>query len=177
LRIVGGKYKGRVLNTFNGKDIRPTSDMVRESLFNILQFKIYGATFLDLFCGTGAMGIEALSRGASKVVFNDASKDSVALLIKNIEKCKIEEEYEVKNRDAIVLLDTIGEQFDFIYIDPPYSTDLGERALNRVANCLTEDGVAIFEDEREFDKKIDGLTVVDKRKYGRAYLTFFKKEN
>ena len=176
MRIVGGKYKGRVLNTFDGKDVRPTSDMVRESLFNILQFKIFGATFLDLFCGTGAMGIEALSRGAKSVTFNDASKNSIALLRKNLEKCKVTGDYKIKNQDAIFLIENSTEQFDFIYIDPPYSTDLGIRVLEKVKNCLSDEGVAIFEDERPFEEKIDGLTAYDKRKYGRAYLTFFKKE-
>ena len=123
------------------------------------------------------MGIEALSRGAKKVVFNDLSKESINLLKKNIEKCKIEEQVEIKNRDAVTFLQTSTEKFDYVYIDPPYSTDLGQKALENVANCLTEEGIAIFEDEREFDKQISGLTVCDKRKYGRAYLTFFKKEN
>ena len=86
MRIVGGKYRSRVLTSFAGEDVRPTSDMVRESLFNILQGKIAGKTFLDLFCGTGAVGIEALSRGANKVTFNDLSKDSIALTKKNLEK-------------------------------------------------------------------------------------------
>ena len=86
MRIVGGKYKGRVLVGFDGNKIRPTSDMARESLFNILQNIIYGADFLDLFCGTGAMGIEAISRGAHSVTFNDADKNSLAVLKKNLEK-------------------------------------------------------------------------------------------
>ena len=86
MRIVGGKYKGRVLAEFKGQDIRPTADMVRESLFNILQFKIFSASFLDLFSGTGAMGIEALSRGAKKVHFNDADKKSIAVLKQNLSK-------------------------------------------------------------------------------------------
>lgn len=177
MRIVGGKYKGRVLATFDGKDVRPTSDMVRESLFNILQFKIYGATFLDLFCGTGAMGIEALSRGAKSVTFNDASKNSIGLLKTNLAKCKVEEQYQIKNQDALFFLESNAEQFDFVYIDPPYSTDLGKKALEKVKNCLSDDGVAIFEDEKPFESQIEGLIQIDKRKYGRAYLTFFKKEN
>ncbi len=177
MRIVGGKYKGRVLCSFNGKDVRPTSDMVRESLFNILQFRIIGANFLDLFCGTGAMGIEALSRGAKSVTFNDLSRESLNLLKANLQKCKVEEDYQIKNRDAIGLLTDAGETFDIIYIDPPYSTELGKKALENASKCLRDNGVAIFEDEKPFTQEIKGLKITDNRKYGRAYLTFFGKED
>ena len=106
MRIVGGKYKGRRLAEFKGRDIRPTSDQTRESLFNILQFRIYGKSFLDLFCGTGAVGIEAYSRGAGKVVLNDVSRESVKLAKANLEKLGIAD-VEVKTSDALTLLDTV----------------------------------------------------------------------
>ena len=175
MRIVGGKYKGRALNEFSGTDIRPTADKVRESLFNILQFKIYGSNFLDLFCGTGAMGIEALSRGANSVTFNDASKKSLELLKKNLAKLKVDDEYRISNYDAITLLKTTTDKFDVIYIDPPYKTDLGIKALSVVESALNNDGIVVFEDEKPFEDKIFGLTVYDQRKYGRVHLTFFKK--
>jgi 16S rRNA G966 N2-methylase RsmD len=88
---------------FGGYDVRPTSGKVRESFFNIIQNSIYGAKFLDLFCGTGAMGIEALSRGASKVQFNDRSRESLSILRKNLDKLKVEEDYIVTNLDALAL--------------------------------------------------------------------------
>ena len=175
MRIVGGKYRGRVLTEFAGKDIRPTSDQARESLFNILQFKIYGKTFLDLFCGTGAVGIEALSRGAEKVTFNDMDKRSIEVLKKNLSKLKVEEPYCIKNTDALVLLSGAIDKYDYIYIDPPYKTDLGVRALSLVINSLEDDGTVIFEDEKPFSGQIDGLKIVDTRKYGRIHLTFFQK--
>lgn len=175
MRIVSGKYKGRVLCEFDGDRIRPTGDKVRESLFNILQFKVFGSSFLDLFCGTGAMGIEALSRGAKNVVFNDYSKDSLNLLKKNLAKLKVDEQYSVKNFDAVTYLEGTSDKFDIVYIDPPYASDLGERALKVVCRVLTDDGIVILEGEREFCESVSDLTVYDKRKYGRAYLTFFKK--
>ena len=175
MRIVGGKYRGRVLTEFVGRDIRPTSDKARESLFNILQFKVFGKTFLDLFCGTGAVGIEALSRGAKKVTFNDLDKRSIELLRKNLDKLKVEEEYCVKNGDALNLLKSTAEKFDYIYIDPPYKTDLGVGALQIVADVLAEGGTVIFEDEKPFTAFAPGLKVVDERKYGRIHLTFFQK--
>ena len=175
MRIVSGKYKGRVLCEFDGDRIRPTGDKVRESLFNILQFKVIGSSFLDLFCVTGAMGIEALSRGAKNVVFNDYSKDSLNLLKKNLAKLKVDEQYSVKNFDAVTYLEGTSDKFDIVYIDPPYASNLGERALKVACRVLTDGGIVILEGEREFCESVSGLTVYDKRKYGRAYLTFFKK--
>ena len=174
MRIVGGIYKGRKLNEFKGGQVRPTSDMVRESLFNILQFKIQGKTFLDLYCGTGAVGIEALSRGAKRVTFNDASRASIALLKKNLAKLKVDEECKICNLDALTLLKS-GGNYDIIYIDPPYKSDLGVNALKLVSGALSDNGIAIFEDEKPFNGTVDGLTVYDTRKYGRVHLTFFKK--
>ncbi len=175
MRIVGGKYKHRVLTEFKGKDVRPTSDMAREAIFNILQFKIIDKTFLDLFCGTGAMGIEALSRGAKSVHFNDADRKSIALLKENLNKLKVDEEYSISNLDGITLLKNTDKKFDFIYLDPPYNTDLGVSALEVVSNALSDNGLVIFEDQKPFNKEINNLKIVDARKYGRIHLTFFSK--
>ena len=174
MRIVGGIYRGRTLLSFSGDDVRPTPDMVRESLFNILQFRIKGATFLDLFSGTGAMGIEALSRGAKTVTFNDRARESVALLKKNLDKIGITENIKVFNKDALDLLKS-GEKYDIIYIDPPYKTDLGLKALSLVKEAMSDNGLVIFEDEKEFLGQVEGLKITDKRKYGRVRLTFFEK--
>lgn len=174
MRIVGGIYRGRTLLSFSGDDVRPTPDMVRESLFNILQFRIKGATFLDLFSGTGAMGIEALSRGARTVTFNDRARESVALLKKNLDKIGITENIKVFNKDALDLLKS-GEKYDIIYIDPPYKTDLGLKALCLVKEAMSDNGLVIFEDEKEFLGQVEGLKITDKRKYGRVRLTFFEK--
>ena len=176
MRIVAGKYRGRTLLAFDGDKIRPTSDKARESLFNILQLKVPNAKFLDLFCGTGAMGIEALSRGAKKVVFNDFSRESLTLLKKNLEKVKVEEDYEIVNFDAVNFLRNTTEKFDVIFLDPPYKSELGLKCLPFISVALDDDGIAILEDEKEFSGEIEGLVEYDKRKYGRVHLTFFKKE-
>ena len=175
MRIVGGFYKGRVLCPFEKIGVRPTSDMTRESLFNILQFRIAGSKFLDLFAGTGAVGIEALSRGAKEVVLNDFSKESILLIKKNIEKLGIKEGVKVTSFDAVSLVESGREKFDIIFIDPPYQSDLGERVLSVTSNSLTDDGVAIFEGDTPFNTQIEGLIVCDQRRYGKAHLTFFKK--
>ena len=176
MRIVAGKYRGRTLNQFDGEKIRPTLDMVRESLFNIIQNKIVDKVFLDLYCGTGAVGIEALSRGAEIVVFNDASRDSIALLKKNLDKIKADEDYEISNKDAVQFLKTTDKKFDIIFLDPPYKSPNKFDALSFCTLALKEDGIIIFEDENEWENEAEGLIVVDKRKYGRAHLTFFKEK-
>ena len=175
MRIVGGKYKSRVLSGFDGDKIRPTSDKARESLFNILQNRIYDAEFLDLFCGTGAMGIEALSRGAKTVTFNDADRNSLNLLRKNLDKLGVDEEYQIKNYDALAFLKSAPGKYDIIFVDPPYKTELGERAVALCERVLKDDGVVILESETPFLGEMGGLAIVDERKYGRARLTFFKK--
>ncbi len=176
MRIIGGLYKGRVLAEFKGNEVRPTADAVRESLFNIIGDKIYGADFLDLFCGTGAVGIEALSRGAKSVVFNDISKESAALTRKNLSAIGISS-YELKTTDGVLLLSSYSEKFDFIYIDPPYKSQFGRAATEVAASALKSGGVAVFEDEKPFTGVVKGLALTDVRKYGRVYLNFFEKIN
>jgi len=175
LRIVGGKYGGRVLSGFEGKDIRPTSDKARESLFNILRNRIYGSNFLDLFCGTGAIGIEAISHGAKTVTFNDIERKSLAVLKSNLEKLKVTEDYKITNFDALSFLMRSGPVYDIIYIDPPYKMDIYDKLLKLSVNALNDGGIVIFESEQPFDGQVDGLIKYDERKYGRARLTFYKK--
>ena len=176
MRIVGGKYKSRTLVEFGGYDVRPTSDKARESFFNIIQNTIYGAKFLDLFCGTGAMGIEAISRGAKKVQFNDRSRESLAILRKNLDKIRVEEDYIVTNLDALTLLKGTTEKFDVIYVDPPYKVDMGEQVVELCSGKLEENGFVVLEDEKPFSGKVKGFTIFDQRKYGRVHLTFFREE-
>ncbi len=180
MRIVGGVFKGRVLLEFKGKDIRPTSDMARESLFNIIKNKIVGADFLDLFCGTGAVGIEALSRGAKSVVFNDFSRESISISKKNLEKVDKEKISKAtnaifKNFDARRYLESVSEKFDIIFIDAPYNSDFIEDILSLSSKALKESGIIVFEDEKKVEYSNKDLIDYDVRKYGRAVFTFFKK--
>ena len=173
MRIVGGKFRGRVLASFKGKDVRPTSDRAKEALFNILAPEISGANVLDLFCGTGGIGLEAISRGADLVVFNDVSADSLAILRKNL--ALLRTDAKVYNLDYAALLDRIDVTFDVIYIDPPYKSGFGEDALRRVAarKLLNTGGVAVLESDKPFEGEADGLLRHAERKYGIAYLTLF----
>lgn len=173
MRVISGKYRGRVLSEFKGENIRPTADRVKESLFNIISSRVADVRVLDMFCGSGSLGIECVSRGASFVHFNDISRDSIAVLKKNLSK--IEGNYTVTNTDFSCCMKA-GAKYDIIFIDPPYASDAGISALKLIARGrhLEEGGIAVYERDRSFDGEIDGLKIVDERKYGKTYLTFFK---
>ena len=173
MRIISGRYRGMVLAEFKGESIRPTADRVKESLFNIIQSRILNAKVLDMFCGSGNLGLECLSRGAEFVHFNDISGDSLQVLKKNLSK--IAGNYKITNCDFSCCLKE--DKYDIIFIDPPYASDAGINALKLIAkgNNLSEDGIAVFERDRAFDGEVYGLEKVDERKYGKTYLTFFKK--
>ncbi len=175
MRIIGGEFKGRTLFSFEGEEIRPTPDKVREALFNIIRTRIYGARFMDLFSGTGAMGIEALSHGASEVHLNDKDRQSQALIKKNLDKLKISDRVKLTALDGVELIAQGIEKFDIIYIDPPYKAGLNLKAVQSAKNSLADNGVIILESESKFDGEVEGLIVTDERKYGRVHLTFFEK--
>ena len=174
MRIIGGLYKGRTLYEFKGNDIRPTSDFARESLFNIINQKIVDKTFLDLFCGTGAVGLEALSRGAKKAVFCDISRESINLTKKNVEKVKTNKAIIIL-KDAISFIDNTTEKFDYIFIDSPYQNEVGVRALSICSKILADGGTIIYENQTPLKNELLDLILVDQRKYGRAYLSFYQK--
>ncbi len=180
MRIVGGKYRSRVLAEFAGNEVRPTSDRAKEALFNIIAFQMPNARVLDLFAGSGSLGLEALSRGATSVVFNDLAKDSVAIVKKNLQTLKIPVQGDVcvYNYDYAACLDVVKGPFDCIFIDPPYRLDIGRKALEKIAQkgLLSERGVAVYERDCPFDGEVDGLEKYDERKYGKAYLTFFRNK-
>ena len=124
MRIISGKARGTKLYTLEGTNTRPTLDRVKESIFNIIQGNIENATVLDLFAGSGAIGLEMLSRGAKKAVLCDNSKEAVGIIKKNIEKTHSQEKAEIYNSDFETCLEKIKNQkFDIIYLDPPYATD------------------------------------------------------
>lgn len=179
MRIIGGKYRSRVLAEFPGTDVRPTGDRVKESLFNILSLKIGGARVLDLFCGSGALGLECLSRGAKEAVFNDFSSESIRLLEKNMKALGVVKgaEGKVYTLDFSVCLDGLKGGFDLIFLDPPYRFEYGVPALEKIAQrgLLNESGIAVYERDKPFEERIEGLEKYDERRYGRTYLTFFRK--
>ena len=177
MRIISGKYRGLKLAEFDGGEIRPTADRVKESLFNILAGEVAGATVLDLFCGSGNLGIECISRGAKAVHFNDVSADSVAVLKKNLARLKGESGYKITASDYGQCLARVAP-FDLIFIDPPYKSDFGLDALKIIGErkLILTGGVAVYERDRKFEGEIAGLRLYDERKYGKTYLSFFTAE-
>ena len=179
MRVITGTARGRKLREPAGMDVRPTTDMVKESACNIIQFRIEGARFLDLFAGTGQMGIEALSRGASEAVFVDTSQESLKIVRENLKICGFEERARVVRGDSIAYLRS-GEKFDVVYVDPPYSTDLLEKAVNFATgfDILNENGIIICEsrtDKTVPDPERGGYARREYR-YGKIKLTAFTKE-
>ncbi|MBO5525580.1 MAG: 16S rRNA (guanine(966)-N(2))-methyltransferase RsmD [Clostridia bacterium] len=172
MRVIAGKYRGKKLASFQGMDIRPTSDRVKESLFGILSDRIVGASVLDLFAGSGNLGIECLSRGASFVHFNDLAQTSIDVLKKNLDSVRATG-YTISKGDFRTCLTQKGA-YDFIFIDPPYASDYGQEALCLIARGkLTDRGIAIFENEGE-GAQIEGLELFDTRSYGRTKLHFYR---
>ncbi len=181
MRIIGGKARGTKLYTLDGNNTRPTLDRVKESMFNIIQNDIQDTVFLDLFSGSGAIGLEAISRGAKKAILCDKSKDAINIIKKNIVKTKFEKQIELYELSYNkVLTNMIKEKIDIIYIDPPYETNFAYEALKIILDrdLITQESTIIVETDREeLEKQIENLNVkiVSKRKYGRVYLIFLKR--
>jgi len=171
MRIVAGKYRSRKLQVPKDQTIRPTSEKLRAAVFNILNNRVEweGLKVLDMFCGTGAMGIEALSRGAEKVVFMDNSQESIALTKQNL--AMLGEDCKVELRDSSNL-PTANEQFDIIFVDPPYKTDLASKALVslRAGGWISKDGIVVVETGRRVDVAVDGFEGIKEKIYGTAKL-------
>lgn len=180
MKVISGKIKGRSLKTLKGLDIRPTPEKVKESLFNILGESIVNKKLLDLFAGSGNIGIEALSRGAGEVCFVDNDRRSVRLIRENLKRCNIEEGFEIFLRDAIDFIRFQKEKFDMIFLDPPYASDLGERALEEIskAGIIEDDGLVILEHfhKKEINREYHLLKLQREKRLGDTCLSFFIKE-
>jgi len=180
LRIIAGELKGRKLHSIDTKLIRPTSDMVREALFSILGNLVIDSRFLDLFAGSGGVGIEAYSRGAKEVVFVDSATESIRVLKKNLELTKILHETEVMNCDYSIAIDRLssqGKEFDIVYIDPPYKMGIEIEAAKKIQEkkILAKDGIIIIEHEAKnlMPDTIDMLEKIKERKYGNVRLSLY----
>ena len=179
MRIISGRARGTKLFTLEGLETRPTLDRVKESLFNIIIQRIYDSNVLDLFSGSGAIGLEFASRGAKEVVLCDDSKNATDIIQKNIEKTHLEDIIKLYNLDFKKMLEKVKDKkFEIIYLDPPYKTNYIKEAIELIQkyNIKSEDGIIIAEtDEPEkIQKQLEELKVniSDKRKYGRANLFF-----
>jgi len=147
VRIIAGRYKGRRLKTPDWEGVRPTSDKLRETLFNVLAPRIQGARVVDGYAGTGAVGIEALSRGAAQVIFIEKNRRTAALIEQNLKVCGIEEGYTIHCADIAAALDGLpaSETFDLILLDPPYDTENLNVALGSAARRVVPGGLVVLE--------------------------------
>ncbi len=184
MRIISGTARGTKLYTLEGLNTRPTLDRVRESLFNIIQNEVKESIFLDLFSGSGAVGLEAASRGAKEVIICDKSKEAVQIINKNIEKTHLKDKIKLYNTDFISLLrNKITEKLDIIYIDPPYDSDFIFLSLKEILErkLIDENSLVIVETDQKgrILKQIENLKIeiTDERKYGRANIIFLKLKN
>ena len=184
MRVISGTARGKKLTSLEGLETRPTLDRVKEALFNILQFDIKDSKVLDLFSGSGALAIEALSRGAEKAILCDFSKQAIKIVNKNLEETKLKGKAEVLNKDyleTLKILNKENKKFDIIFLDPPYKTDYIYISIEKILeyNLLAEDGIIIAEtdDEEKIEKlkKIEDIEIYDARKYGIVHIIFIRK--
>lgn len=167
MRIISGKYRGKKLKEFELDSTKPTLDRVKESIFNLVQFDVLNSVVLDLFSGTGALGIEAISRGAKKTYLIDSNPRAIKLIqenLKGIDGC-----FEVCQTDFLKFLLATNEKFDLVFLDPPYRTNCGIEAIKVLTekDLISDNGIIIFEtaDELSFDFNLPNYEI-NKRKYG-----------
>jgi 16S rRNA (guanine(966)-N(2))-methyltransferase RsmD len=186
MRITGGKAGGRKLSAPKHGGVRPTSDKVKEALFSVLGHRVEGVRFLELYAGSGAVGIEALSRGADFTVFVDNSKRSCALIRQNLDTLGFREQSSVYALDALKFISRYGEEtgpFGVIFLDPPYHEGLGEKTLNALGECASGDGCGILTDDTvivyEHFKKhlppdtVGGLVIKKRYNYGDTVISVY----
>lgn len=184
MRIISGTSRGSRLVTLEGIETRPTLDRVKEPLFSIIQMHIKDARVLDLFAGSGALGLETLSRGAESAVFSDISDKAINVIKQNAEKTKLEEKTIVLKgsyEDILKLMKSENKEFDLIFLDPPYKSGLLEDAIKKILeyNLLAKEGVIVIETDMESElQKVQNvnLHIKDIRKYGRVILLFLERK-
>ena len=179
MRVITGKARGVVLKTPDGMQTRPTTDRVKEALFSIIQFDLPGAKVLDLFGGTGQLGIEALSRGAAEAVFVDAREDACKLIRENLRRTKLEQGTKVVRSDYLDYLKRCREKFGIILLDPPYAEVFLENSLKLITeiDILQSDGIIVTERPvgKELPWDFPGYTRSRDYKYGNTLLTLYRK--
>lgn len=179
MRVITGSAKGIRLKTPNGQKTRPTADRVKEAVFSMIQFDVQGSVFLDLFAGTGQMGIEALSRGAKKAVFVDSWKDACNLVRENLRLTKLSDQAQVIQSDYVSYLKNCRRKFDIVFLDPPYAEISLENSLKCISeiDILSDRGIIICErpSEKQLELEYSGLQRGKDHRYGKTWITVFRK--
>ena len=179
MRVITGSARGVRLLTPEGENTRPTADRVKEALFSVIQFEIEGRRVLDLFAGTGQLGIEALSRGAARATFVDERADAIRLIRTNLARTKLSADAEVYRTDAMAFLAQCRSRYDLIFLDPPYAGGLLENSLKQLGtiDIVAEGGIIVCERAAEKPLAIDLPQFTRSRdyRYGKTLLTFFRR--
>lgn len=178
MRVITGTARGRRLETLSGEDVtRPTTESVKEALFSMIQFEIEGRKVLDLFAGSGQLGIEALSRGASHCTFVENNRQAVAVVKNNIARCKLESKSYVFTGDAMSLL-MRSDCYDIAFLDPPYDSGIIQQCLVKLLPMMSQDGIVVCETSaaQQLEDSVCGWYADRVRKYGKTKLTLYRKE-
>ncbi len=177
MRVVSGKYRGKKLKEFDISSTRPTLDRVKEAMFNLIQFDVQNSVVLDLFSGTGALGLEAISRGAKITYLIDSNAEAIKLIKQNL--ANVTEQYKLIKEDAITFLNKCNLKFDIVLLDPPFNSNLGIEAINIIIknNMLNNNGIIVFETsiDKPFVLEHKNYSVKFK-KYGSVALYKISKE-
>ena len=180
MRVITGTARGRRLKSLEGLDTRPTADRVKEGIFNIIQFDLEGRRVLDLFAGTGQMGIEALSRGAASAVFVEQRRDAATIVRDNLKTTQLDSRARVVCGDAMAYLASAKEKFDIIFIDPPYADKLWDSALSAISrfDILSNHGIIVCESpmEQEMPELQAPYYLHRTYRYGRIKVTTYHRE-
>ncbi len=178
MRVITGIARGMRLKTLEGTDVvRPTAEKIKESMFSIVQFDLEDAVVLDLFAGSGQLGIEALSRGAAKAYFVDNSPASIGVVRENLKHTKLEDNAVVCNMPNSAFLRTTPAKFDIAFLDPPYGKKLIQRSLPALVNVMSENGIIVCEHEKEcrLPEEEGDFRIHKTYKYGQICLTVYKR--
>ena len=181
MRVIGGALRGKKLRPLRGMKIRPTTDFVRESIFNILADRVEDAVVLDLFSGSGSLGIEALSRGGASAVFVDNSRQAIEASKHNISSCRLETQGKVIKRDilrGLGFLKATGSTFDLVFMDPPYEEGLVLKTFGLLAHCqcLSVHACVVAEHSHreQIPTKVERFQQIKERKYGNTLVSFYE---
>ncbi len=179
MRVITGLARGKNLVTLEGEEVRPTTQRIKEAIFSIIQFDIEGRKFLDLFSGSGQMGIEALSRGANLAVFVDKSNKAINIIKKNLNSTKLLENAKILNMDSNSFLCSTNDKFDIAFLDPPYSKGILQNTIENITHVMNENAIIICEHPKEeiLPDKIGDFLLKKNYKYGRIVVTLYKNRD
>lgn len=181
MRVISGTARGMKLESPKGENTRPTLDSVKEAIFSMLYDKVWGASVLDLFSGSGALGIEAISRGAKNCTFADKSRDCEKIIRANVAKAKMEDSSEVfcaDFKDTLTNLSRMGRKFDLVFLDPPYAEGFLDQALKMISSLslLNPGATVVAESDWGTDVDIQNYSLLKSKKYGRVCITILEAQ-